>query len=207
MGENIVKLTSVNSAFIITLMLLIIPGFAVAQNSLYQDYRARRVGDIITIVLAENISGQSSTKANTKSSSAGNASGKVTGSITNFLPVFGANASLDYNTNDDISNVQNQLLKGTFTARVDTIETNGDLHITGSRSTEINGEIHTLYLQGYVRPEDVSTNNSVLSYRIADAHIKYLKKGKVKDRPGFLRKKMFLLLGVILAVTAFKGKL
>ncbi len=207
MGENIVKLTSVKSGLIVVLLLLIIPGLAAAQNSLYQDYRARQVGDIITIVLAENISGQSNTKANTQNSSSGDASGKVTGSITNFLPVFGANASLDYNTSDNISNVQNQLLKGTFTARVDTIEQNGDLHITGSRSTEINGEIHTLYLQGYVRPEDVSTNNSVLSYRIADAHIKYLKKGKVKDRPGFLRKKIFLLLGVILAFTAFKGKL
>ena len=207
MGEDIVKLPSVNFGLITTLLLLIIPGLAIAQNSLYQDYRARHVGDIITIVLAENISGQSSTKANTKSSSAGDASGKVTGSITNFLPVFGANASVDYNTNDDISNMQNQLLKGTFTARVDTVERNGDLHITGSRSTEINGEIHTLYLQGYVRPEDLTTNNTVLSYRIADAHIKYLKKGKVKDRPGFLRKKIFLLLGVILAVTAFKGKL
>ena len=173
------KLATINRGFIAVLMLLIIPGFAAAQNSLYQDYRARHIGDIITIVLAENISGQSKTTANTKSNSTGKASGKVTGSITKFLPVFGADASLDYNTSDDITNAQNQLLKGTFTARVDTIENNGELHIVGSRSTEINGEIHTLYLEGYVRPEDVSTDNSVLSYRIANAHIKYMKKGKI----------------------------
>lgn len=207
MGENAVKLTTIRGRWITTLIFLIIPVFAVAQNSLYQDYRARQVGDIITIVLAEDISGQSNTTANTKSNSSGKASGEVTGSITKFLPVFGADASLDYNTSDDISNVQNQLLKGTFTARVDTIEKNGDLYIIGSRSTEINGEIHTLYLSGYVRPEDVSTDNSVLSYRIADAHIKYMKKGKVRHRPGFIRKSMFAVLGIILAFTAFKGKL
>lgn len=205
MGENTVKLTSMNRGFIAALILMIIPGFAAAQNSLYQDYRARQIGDIITIVLAENISGQSSTKANTKSNSAGKASSSVTGTLTKFLPVFGADASLDYNTNDDISNAQNQLLKGTFTARVDTIEKNGDLHIVGSRSTEINGEIHTLNLEGYVRPEDVSTDNSVLSYRIADAHIKYLKKGKVRHRPGFVRKTLFVILGLAVAVKAIKG--
>ncbi len=205
MGENIVKLTVLFRSILIIAGLILLPGVVAAQNSLYQDYKASQVGDAITVVLAENISGQSNTTASTKSNSTGKASGSVTGTLTKFLPVFGAGASLDYNTADNISSVQNQLLKGTLTARVEKVGANGNLYIVGKRSTEINGEIHTLDLEGYVRPQDISPDNSVLSYRIANAHITYLKKGNVRHRPGFVRKTLFVVLGLALGVAAFKG--
>src|SRR5690625_8005868 len=50
---------------------LLLPESATAQNSLYRDVKANGVGDIITVILAENISGSSSSDARSSSNAAG----------------------------------------------------------------------------------------------------------------------------------------
>lgn len=178
---------------------LSLPHLANAQRSLYEDYKARRIGDVITIVLQENISGSSNTDFSNQSSTAGEASGGVSGNLTPFLPLFGANASVDYQTDDRNKSAQSQLLRGTLSARVEQVTPSGDLLIVGSRSTQINGEYHKIEVKGYVRPGDINADNQIPSYRIANADIIYQKEGGVKQerkRPGFFKRVAWVVLGL-----------
>lgn len=170
-----------------------------AQQSMYSDIKAHRPGDVITVILTENISGSSSTDANTQSNTSGGAESGVQGNFLPFEPVFGGNASVNYNSDERITANQEQLLQGTFSVTVEEVTNTGNLLVIGSRSTEINGERHEMSIEGLVRPSDVTDSNEVLSYRIADADITYLKKDGIKEqfhKTGFGRKVIWGLVGV-----------
>ena len=92
-----------------------------SQFSLYQDYKARKIGDLVTIVLQENITGSSSADNSNKSGVNGGATGSVTGNLAPFLPLFGANAAVDYQSNDRNAAAQSNLLRGTVSARIEEI--------------------------------------------------------------------------------------
>jgi flagellar L-ring protein precursor FlgH len=172
---------------------------AFGQYSLYSDIKAHRPGDVITVILTENISGSSSTDASTQSNTAGSAESGVQSNFLPFEPVFGADASVDYNSDERITANQQQLLQGTLSVRVDSVTNAGNLIVSGTRSTEINGELHQMTIQGLVRPSDVSDANEVLSYRIADAEITYLKKGGInetRNKTGIGRKIIWGLVGL-----------
>lgn len=180
-----------------------------AQQSLYSDIKAHRPGDLITVILVENISGSFNSDANTASNTSGRAESGVQGNFLPFEPVFGADAQVEYNSDERVSANQGQLLEGTLSVRVEEISNSGNLMVMGSRSTEINGERHEMTIEGLVRPSDVTDANEVLSYRIANAQITYLKKEGAKEKfhkTGFGRKVIWGLVGVATgaAVIIFK---
>lgn len=174
--------------------------------SLYNDIRAHQVGDIITVILTENISGSASTNASTSSQTDGSAKSSLSSNILPFDPVFGADAKVTYDSDEDISANQQQLLRGTLSVRIKDVNNNGSYLIVGHRSTEINGEHYKMFLKGFVRPSDISKSNRVLSYRIANAKIKYSKDQSLRTqthKQGFMRKILWGLLGVATAAAAF----
>lgn len=178
------------------------------QRSLYQDYKAQRIGDVVTIRLQENISGATQTDNTNRSGRAGQASGSVSGNMTPFLPLFGAGASVDYQADDRNRAAQSQLLQGTISARIEDILPNGDLLVFGERSMEINGEHHKLSIRGFIRPNDVDVFNSVPSFRVANAEIVYLKEGgaaKAARKPGLGKSIAWVFLGIGLGVSAALG--
>ena len=59
---------------------------------------------------------------------------------------------------------------------------NGDLVVHGEQSLTVNKEQHKVALDGRVRPQDVGGDNTVLSTRLADAHIEDLGDGDLSDR-------------------------
>ena len=67
-----------------------------AQFSLYSDVKAKRVGDIITVVLRENLQGSSTTDSKVTSNSNGQATGSLSGNFLPFEPVFGSGVSVNY---------------------------------------------------------------------------------------------------------------
>lgn len=190
----------------ICLILIAVP--VTAQFSLYQDYKARRIGDMVTIQLQENITGASSADNSNRSGVNGAASGAVSGNVSAFLPLFGANAAVDYQSSDKNASTQSNLLRGTVSARIEEILPNGDLYLVGTRSSEINGELHRLEIKGYIRTNDIDAYNSVLSYKIANAEIIYVTKEsseKIAERGLFWQKVIWITIGVGLAVTAYVG--
>lgn len=170
---------------------LLLPHIVSAQNSLYRDVKANKVGDVITVILLESTTGSSTSDARLSSSASGSAGGSMSGNIIPFQPTFGADASVKYGSDQKNLSNQRQLLEGFISVQIKEVTLNGDLFVEGNRLTEVNGEVHEMMLNGIVRPNDVNSENQVLSYRIANANISYQKKGginpKTKNR-GILKK-------------------
>ncbi len=181
---------------------LLLPGLpAVAQSSLYADFRAVRPGDVITIILAERTAAQRESNfehlANAKIGGAGAVSGTLGGK-------FSADATFSRESKANNETLQRDLLEGTVTALVVGIDsTTGNLLIRGERKLNINGVTHLMRITGTVRPYDVRYDNTVFSYQIANAHIEYRQSGLPRKlfRPGFLtRLGALALIGAAIAL-------
>lgn len=179
---------------IVLLFCMLGSGAAVAQNSIYQDVKAKRVGDIITVVLRESTSGSSTSDSKLKTSSDGSAKGSVAGNFLPFEPTFGADANVNYGSDERNLSTQRQLLEGFISVQITEVTPGGDLMVEGNRMTEVNGEVHKMSLSGTVRQNDVNSRNQVFSYRIANANISYQKMGglqKKKKNRGLIKKIVF----------------
>ena len=176
-----------------------------AQFSLYSDVKAKRVGDIITVVLRENLQGSSTTDSKVTSNSNGRATGSLSGNFLPFEPVFGSGVSVNYGSDQKNLSTQRQLLEGYVSVQIVEVTEQGDLIVEGKRQTEVNGEVHEMSIAGTVRVNDIDGRNQVLSYRIANAAISYQKMGGIKDKKGsrgILKKVVFGSLGAGLAAAA-----
>lgn len=201
--QNKLQFIRFNSAIVIAIVLVLffcgLASSASAQRSLFADYKARAVGDVITITLQENINGATNRDYSNDSQSEAGASGTIGGNLAGFVPIFGADAKFQNNSSDRNRSSQTQYLRGTVSAVVESITPSGDLIINGSRSTEINGELHQLSIKGYVRSADVDVRNTVPSFRIANAEITYVQKKGPKQilrQPGFVKRVLLVTLSL-----------
>jgi flagellar L-ring protein FlgH len=170
-----------------------------AQHSLYRDVKAHKIGDIITVILTENISGSSTRDSRETANTAGSVSGSTSGNLSGFRPFFSADAAVSYDNDARSLANQRQLLSGYLSVQIVGVGPSGDLLVEGKRLTEINGEMHEVSLKGVVRLNDIDSRNQVLSYRVANAEISYLRKGGIKQasrRPGVGRR-LFMYVGVL----------
>lgn len=165
---------------------------------LYEDMRAMRVGDIITIKIQEQHKGSKSadTTAQRESTLTNSVDGGATGTIG--IPGFRLGAGLQRSLGVDASSKNKftgkgatsraDTLTGTLSAMVTEVLPNGDLRVEGRREVVVNSEKQVMTLTGVVRRVDVDTRNTVLSTVIADAKIEYAGLGVVDDvqRPGWL---------------------
>jgi len=173
------------------------------QRSIFEDFKAHQVGDVITIVLAENINGSSSTDNRAASDRSSGVQATMDGS---FLPLsdFDVESDAAFDANDRATSNQSQLLSGNLSVRIEEVMENGDLFVKGTRSTEINGEMHNISFSGYVRPNDVDTQNRVPSFRVANAEIVFQQEGGIEGmqkRKG-LFKKVTGAIGVVSGVAS-----
>lgn len=162
---------------------------------LYEDLRAMRVGDIITVKIVERHKGSKSadTKAERDSTLKDTFSGKTLG-IPGFtlsgaaLNGLSANVAAQNKFGGKGATNREDTLTGTLSAVVTEVLPNGDLRIEGRREVTINSEKQMMRLSGVVRRVDVDTRNTVQSTAIADARIEYTGLGVVDDvqRPGWL---------------------
>ncbi len=85
-----------------------------------------------------------------------------------------------------------------LTATIIEADEYGRFYIEGSQYLSINGEEQTLELKGWVRKEDIASNNTVLSTRLSNARIKIESKGDTEDaaEPGIFYK-LFSYIGLI----------
>ena len=88
----------------------------------------------------------------------------------------------------DGSNSRDGKLDAYITARVIQVLSNGNLRILGRQEIKVNTETQHITVSGIVRPEDINTNNEVLSTYVADARIEYSGQGSIADKqkPGWL---------------------
>jgi len=161
--------------------------------SLFDDVRARRVGDTITIVLNERM--QASKSASTDASK--------DSSLDTGMPILlGDMVTRDgkdilnnsWETEQDFdgegSSSQSNRLDGSITVTVAEVYPNGNLLVRGEKWLTLNQGEEFVQIVGIVRPADVAPDNSVPSFKIADARITYSGNGTIADanRPGLLSK-------------------
>jgi flagellar L-ring protein precursor FlgH len=170
---------------------------------LFEDVTARRVGDLITIILSESTSASKSAKTTTDRETSVNVESPT---ILGAIPTFNAPGflPLDSNRNNTLENKlnstnsfegegdsnQSNSLNGSITVTVAAVQPNGNLIVRGEKWLTLNQGEEYIQISGIVRPQDVSTNNTVLSTLVADARIAYSGKGMLAsaNKPGWLTK-------------------
>ncbi|MDH4187931.1 MAG: flagellar basal body L-ring protein FlgH [Nitrospira sp.] len=165
---------------------------------LYEDLRAMRVGDILTIKIVEKHSGSKS--ADTKAERESTVNNALSGSANGYIGIpgvrlggegmrgLGVDASSKSKFGGKGATNRADTLTGTISTVVTAVLPNGDLRIEGKREVTVNSETQLMSISGIVRRVDVDTKNTVLSSAIADAKIEYSGLGVVDDvqRPGWL---------------------
>jgi flagellar L-ring protein precursor FlgH len=160
-----------------------------ASRSLVADFRAGRVGDLVTIRVDESpkAQGDANTQLDHESSTQ-----------LGFTKLFGlAEALHKSNSNIDPKDLIDLMNKTTFkgdgqtergsrvqasiSARVRKLLPNGDLFIEGTKVMMVNDEELHIYVSGVVRPEDIEQDNTVGSSLIADAQIEFTGRGALTD--------------------------
>ena len=164
---------------------------------LYEDLRAMRIGDILTVKIVEQHKGSKS--ADTEAQRESTIKNSLVGSAMGYIGIpgirfsdetrrgMGIDASANSKFNGKGATSREGTLTGTISAIVTEVLPNGDLRIEGRREVTVNSEKQLMSLGGIVRRVDVDTRNTVLSSAIADARIEYSGLGVLDDvqRPGW----------------------
>ena len=159
--------------------------------SLFEDPKARRVGDILTVVLSERT--QASKSANTETKKDANV--QVPAPLVFGRPVTAGGVEIlatDIESNTkfkgEADSDQSNRLDGSITVSVAQVLPNGNMVIQGEKWLGLNQGEEVIRLRGIVRPRDVSPDNTVLSTKIANAEIRYTGVGALADSnsPGWL---------------------
>ncbi|MBW1720726.1 MAG: flagellar basal body L-ring protein FlgH [Deltaproteobacteria bacterium] len=168
------------------------------HRGLFNDLRARQVGDLVTVNIVET--SKASKKATTKTGR----ESSINAGISNLLGYesrlskigvpgqFKNDTMLKASMKNDFSGsgetTRDETMTASITARVIQVLPNGNLVIKGVREIQVNNENQVITLTGIIRPEDISPDNTVLSSYIADARIAYSGRGPVTDKqkPGWL---------------------
>lgn len=167
------------------------PGFDVR---LFEDLKARRVGDILTVRLAEatNANKSSSTEID-KNNTTTITNPTILGAspefnVPKFLPLdqtqnlsLASSLSSDHEFDGSGSTAQQNALTGSIPVSVIEVLPNGNLIVRGEKRVTLNNGVEYVQLSGIIRPVDVLADNSVLSTHVADATINYIGEGAVAD--------------------------
>lgn len=159
---------------------------AIGYRPLFEDKRPRYVGDLITIVISENVS--ASQKSNTKVER----TDSVNTNVTNIadVPVFGgsllrnvlgldARASGSNKLDGKGESASSNTFTGTITCTVMETLANGNLVVSGEKQIGTNREVEVVRFSGVVNPTTIVAGNRVSSTQVADARLEYRGRGQV----------------------------
>lgn len=190
--------------FSLTLLCALTPALALAdslwtspasnERSMYADRKATRVGDIVTVVVSETAATQSSQSKKT------NKDGSLNASVSSFLfpssgmgrhngelPAASMTGTSSFSGGGQVANSQS--LSARAAVLVSEVLPNGNLVIEGVRVVTFSGETQYIVLHGIIRPDDITSANTILSTNIADVRIEFISEGTLTDA----QKKSWLL--------------
>lgn len=159
------------------------------SRAFFKDQRAARVGDILTILVNMNDNGtvkDATTISNNGAESMGIAN--LFG-LENAIPhmLTGVNPADLVNTNSTGSSGGNGQIKRSeavtlsLAGVVTQVLPNGNLVVVARQQVRVNDELMTLSLSGVVRPEDISSENTIPDDRIAEERISYGGRGQLTN--------------------------
>ena len=158
------------------------------SRSFFKDQRAHQVGDILTVTM--NINDQ----ANWANQTQRQRLDTIDSGVTSFLgsSLFGSRAQSALTgrtlqaddttqTNGQGTIVRQETLQTNVAAVVTQVMPNGNLVIEGKQEIRVNYEKREMIVAGIVRPEDIQSDNTVDSNKIAQARIAYGGHGELSD--------------------------
>ncbi len=154
--------------------------------SLYGDSTALNVGDILTVTLQESTTASKSAESTiTKDNEIGLGTPSFFGRTFDKLS---GSANMERDFEGEAEADQSNSLAGSITVTVVEVLPNGVLHIRGEKWISLTNGDEYIRLNGLVRPEDISPDNTVSSQRIADARFAYGGTGDFDqaNQPGWL---------------------
>jgi flagellar L-ring protein precursor FlgH len=148
--------------------------------TLFEDRKARDVGDLVTIVLSERTNATSSASTSTTRESATSiANPTVLGVPTTIdgRPMFETELSGSRSFDGAGDSSQSNRLDGFITATVVARLPNGNLVVQGEKWIQLNQGDELVRIQGIVRTADIAPDNTIASSRVAEARISYSGRG------------------------------
>ncbi|HEY6881823.1 MAG TPA: flagellar basal body L-ring protein FlgH [Polyangiales bacterium] len=154
-------------------------------RGLFADFRAYRVGDLVTIRIDESSEANGDSSTNLDRSSSESLSLGLTAALGKKYPNLDYNALLDWmgksNFKGQGGTSRDTHVLGSIAVRVKKVLPNGDLFVEGTKVLLINDEEVHIYVSGSIRAEDIDSGNAVDSSRIADAQIEFSGRGVLTE--------------------------
>lgn len=145
-------------------------------NNIYSDSKAHRVGDIISVILSENTQAQKNAKTELKKENSN--------TLNPIIGLGGTNATFkgdsiqfaidqDSDFKGDSKSNQSNSLSGNISVHVLRVLPNGNLMIRGEKWLTLNNGDEYIRLTGIIRPQDITSANTIISSKVANARIQY----------------------------------
>jgi flagellar L-ring protein precursor FlgH len=157
------------------------------SRAFFKDQRAHQVGDILTVTVNLN------DKANIANETQRSRENKEDSGVDNFfgkksLPIMNTALPTRIFTGDSSSSSdgkgsvnRSEALQTNVAAVVTQVLPNGNLVVEGKQEVRVNFEVRELVVAGIVRPEDIQSDNTIDSSKIAQARIAYGGRGQITD--------------------------
>lgn len=152
------------------------------HRPLFENRRARLIGDVITVDISEKTSASKSTKSSI------NRTGAIDSTITGLpflkqstLGKFGVGGSSNNKFDGQGATGSDNDFTGQITVTVVQVMQNGNLVVAGQKQVGLNGNVDVLKFSGIVNPSTILPDNSVLSSKVADARLDFNGRGQIKE--------------------------
>lgn len=175
-------------------------------QSYYEAFQARKVGDVVTVRVVENIQALKQSELTVDNDTRAD-------SDLSFQMAMTTTSTLDPSANDIANMVTNFRLPADYSRRnqrsiqvnnreefftliscivVEIDPESGNMIVEGSRQILMEGQTKSLYVRGIVFPKDIDSNGELPSYKLANAQIQIIGSGALtKDRDSGLIQKIF----------------
>jgi flagellar L-ring protein precursor FlgH len=155
-----------------------------ADNSMVSDVKARSRGDIVTILVVEKVDAKRA--RNTSTSRAESGDGSVdqivypnVGTLNGQKPKISFSSKRSFAGGGSVTD--SGTVSATVAAQVVDVMPNGNLILSGAKEVTVSGEVQVVTLTGIARPQDITTDNTVLSTNLAEARVHITGSGPLND--------------------------
>lgn len=152
-----------------------------AYQPLFEDRRPRAIGDILTIVLDEEVSASKNSQSNADRSGSAGLTVDNTPDALEQLAEYGFDLSGQSDFTGGGGSEANNTFTGTITVSVLDVMPNGNLRVRGEKQIAINQGTEFIRFSGVVNPRTITGQNTVPSTQVADARIEYVGDGYINE--------------------------
>ncbi len=158
---------------------------------LYSDRKASQAGDLITILLNESTNASKNADTEIKKKDSNTLAPMISARVPSWKGnPFSFDIDSDKQFKAETDSAQANSLNGTITVTVAQVLPNGNLFIKGEKWLTLNQGNEFIRIAGIIRPEDISTDNTIPSTKVANARISYSGTGDLDEsnKMGWLSK-------------------